>query len=370
MLLSNMVAVLMCITCLFRHCAVDAAPVPPPRSRLPVVLDTDIGTDFDDCMALHYLLSASKPGDPHALFDLRLVQVSTFNTTKRAQIVAHILETLGRLDVRIAVGEYGGEQHMPEYPIAAATDLTSYVAKGGRVSWGTGALLAELQAASPQAPLFVIEIAPETSLAAVLTSSPALAANVVVSAMSGSVFAGYKNGTVSKEYNVAIDISASQIMYSAAYTAPLFMHPLDTTVFDQFVGDTYGLLLKANGSSACASSLLRHFECWYQNGGEHYYAMLPFSPYAGPNQGTSTMYDVQACWAVPHYADALLKGSPVVLPYTDVRAMNIIVNASGYTLEDASGRSVYVALRWMPISQTRADVRLFGLEVIESIVSV
>ena len=102
-------------------------------------------------------------------------------------------------------------------------------------------------------------------------------------------------------------------MYRAAYAAPLFMHPLDTTVFDQFVGDAYGLLLKANGTSACASSLLRHFECWYLNGGHSYDALQPFSPYAGPNQGTSTMYDVQACWAVPYYAAALAEGAAAAL---------------------------------------------------------
>jgi purine nucleosidase len=211
------IALVVCISCLIQNSAILAAPLPAPSSRIPVVLDTDIGTDFDDCMALHYLLSASKPGDPDAIFDLRLVQVSTFNTTKRAQIVALILETLGRFDVGISVGEYGGEQHMPEYPIAADTDLTSFVAKGGRVSWGVGALLAEVHAASLQAPLYVIEIAPASSLGAVLATDPTLAANVVVSAMSGSVNAGYKNGSVSKEYNVAIDIPASQIMYSPAF---------------------------------------------------------------------------------------------------------------------------------------------------------
>ena len=364
---------LVCITCLLQLGAIQGALAPllalPPPSRIPVVLDTDIGTDFDDCMALHYLLSASKPGDPGAVFDIKLVQVSTFNTTKRAQIVANILETLGRFDVPIAVGEYGGEQVMPEFNVASTADLASFVAKGGSVSWGTAALLAEVTAASPQSPLFVIEISPATSLGAVLASNPSLAANVVVSAMSGSVNRGYFNASVSREYNVIIDIAASRTMYNASYAAPLLVHPLDSTVFDQFVGDTYGLLLTANGTSACASSLLRHYEIWFQNGGgKQYRAMLPFSPYVGADQGTSTMYDVQAAWAVPVYAAALLKGSPPALPWTDVQAINLVVNASGYSVEDASGRSVYVALRWLPVDQTRAQVEKFGREVIESIV--
>jgi inosine-uridine nucleoside N-ribohydrolase len=373
MVSASRLALLVCIKLLLlmlHFIAVQAAPMlRAPPYRIPVVLDTDIGTDFDDSFALHYLLSASNPRDPSAVFDLKLVQVSTFNTTKRAQIVANILQTLGRFDVPIAVGEYGGEQAMPEYAVAATADLASFVAKGGLVSWGTGALLAEVSAASPRSPLFVIEISPATSLAAVLASKPSLAANVVVSAMSGSVNRGYFNTSISREYNVIIDIPASSIMYQAAYAAPLFVHPLDTTVFDQFVGDVYGLLLKANATSACASSLLRHYEIWYQNGGDKYGAILPFSPYAGPGQGTSTLYDVQAAWAVPVYAAALAQGRAPALPWTDVQTINLIVNASGYTVADATqGRSVYVALRWLPVNETRAQVAKFGLEIIESIV--
>lgn len=49
-------------------------------ARIPVILDTDIGTDFDDTWALHYLLARSD------LFDLKLVQTSTDNTTVRAMV--------------------------------------------------------------------------------------------------------------------------------------------------------------------------------------------------------------------------------------------------------------------------------------------
>ena len=52
---------------------------------VPTILDTDIGTDYDDQMALTYILA--KP----SIFDLRLVVCSTYNTTARGQIVAKTL---------------------------------------------------------------------------------------------------------------------------------------------------------------------------------------------------------------------------------------------------------------------------------------
>lgn len=57
-----------------------AAALAATCARIPIVLDTDIGTDFDDTWALHYLLARSD------LFDLKLVQTSTDNTTTRARV--------------------------------------------------------------------------------------------------------------------------------------------------------------------------------------------------------------------------------------------------------------------------------------------
>ena len=272
-----------------------------------VILDTDIGTDFDDCFALHYLLSLSKPGDSRALLTLPLVQVSTFNTTKRAQIVAYILDSLNRFDVEIGIGDYEGEQGYPEWPLASNYDLNTFVAKGGRISRGLARMAQVMAGGTPTAPVFVTEIAPASSLGGVLMSEPGLAAGVTVVAMSGSVRAGYGNSsTIDAEYNVRINISASQAMYSAKYAYPLVTAPLDTTVFDQFMGETYGGLLTANasGQSPYASSLLAHYVAWFSNGGKNYGAMLPFSPYAGATQGTSTMYDVQAAWTTPYYVSS------------------------------------------------------------------
>lgn len=198
-----------------------------------VILDTDIGTDFDDAFALHYLLAVSKPGDPRALLNLKLVQVSTFNTTKRAQIVAFILDSLNRFDVEIAIGAYEGEQGYPEWPLAQHYDLATFVQKGGKLSWGLSRMAGVLAEGTPSAPVMVTEIAPASSLGGVLMAQPSLAAGAAVVAMSGSVRAGYGNSSrITAEYNVRVNVTASQAMYAATYAAPLVTAPLDSTVFD------------------------------------------------------------------------------------------------------------------------------------------
>jgi purine nucleosidase len=65
--------------------------------RRPAILDTDIGTDVDDILALVLLARAS---------EVQLVGVTTVygDTLLRAKIVRHVLDRMGHSDVPIGVG--------------------------------------------------------------------------------------------------------------------------------------------------------------------------------------------------------------------------------------------------------------------------
>jgi len=65
----------------------------------PVLLDTDIGSDVDDALALALILAS-----PEAL-ELRAVTTVAADTRARARIAARLLAIAGRTDVPIAVGE-------------------------------------------------------------------------------------------------------------------------------------------------------------------------------------------------------------------------------------------------------------------------
>jgi inosine-uridine nucleoside N-ribohydrolase len=320
------------------------------------------------------------------IFDLRLIQVSTFNTTQRAQITANILAALGRFEVPIGVGRYTGEQNIPQYSFAANYSLEAFVADGGTVVNGTDYFASLMAAATPAEPLFIVEIAPATSLGDILRVSPALAANCVTVAMSGSVYRGYLNAsTPSVEYNVVTDVPASQAMYNAQWLSPLVTAPLDSTIFQQFVDVQYQTLRSANTSGhPYVQTLLANYDAWFAAGGDGYVQMLPFDP----TNGTSTLYDLQAAYMTAAFAGyynvaaaAAVGGEPVgqearlastghrtpkgaaakqAAPHTQpealhraagppafanvqVQALRMSVTDEGYTIVDPAGQLVYAA---------------------------
>ena len=317
-----------------------------PPSPVPTILDTDIGDDFDDMMALTYILSA-----PHLYHPLGIV-VSTRNTTKRALLVAHTLSLSNRTDIPIYVGDmevdnHGNYQYESGW-VAAEYTLAEYRAGGGVVydTCGVCALTDYLTAYDGPS-IHFIEIAPVTSLAAVLDKQPSLAAKLTVFAMNGQIVVGYGNETGPQvEWNVLVDIPASITMYAdaAQYTpldgsggmaAGLVTSPLDSTVFQQWDGTVWQHFLKYNDTThPLAALLLDAYTHWYDAGGKNNGGILPYSPATG----TSTMYDAQAAYTAAH-STAPYSGDDcsVHVPHLVTRCMCLYVNGTGYVIADEDG---------------------------------
>ena len=64
---------------------------------IPTILDTDIGHDVDDVWALAFLLKCPE-------LDIKLITTSTGDTVYRAELVAKMLQLLGRTDIPIGIG--------------------------------------------------------------------------------------------------------------------------------------------------------------------------------------------------------------------------------------------------------------------------
>jgi len=300
-----------------------------------LALDTDLGTDFDDAWALTYLLSRSKPGDADRLFDFKLVQVSTFNTTKRALIAARMMHDVGRYDVPIAVGLYTGEDSMAQFGAVGGYSLAQFAADGGTVLDGTQALADLMRAATPAAPLIVVEIAPATSLGGVVWAEPALAANTIVVAMSGAVFHGYGNSSVpDAEYNVKENVTASQKLYAAQWLSPLATAPLDTSGLLRCSAPEYNVLQAgANAAAPYAAMLLRNYGIW-----------CGCDP--AKQLQTDILYDAQAAYQASFIA--LRWGGPGAGPPPTTgltyAALRISVNGSGFTVQDPAGQPVFATV--------------------------
>src|SRR5680860_421880 len=88
-------------------------------ARIPVILDTDIGSDIDDTWALAMLLRCPE-------VDVRLVVSDTGNTEYRARIIARLLEVSERTDIPVGVGIRQTEETGPQLPWVDGYELSSY----------------------------------------------------------------------------------------------------------------------------------------------------------------------------------------------------------------------------------------------------
>ena len=75
--------------------------------RIPVILDTDIGSDIDDTWALAMLLQSPE-------LEPRLIVTESGDTVYRAKIVAKILERSEREEIPIGIGLYISKEAGPQ----------------------------------------------------------------------------------------------------------------------------------------------------------------------------------------------------------------------------------------------------------------
>jgi len=317
----------------------------------PTILDTDIGTDYDDQVALTYILA-----NP-SIFDLKLVVCSTFNTTARAQIAAKTLAIFKRFDVPVAIGRNTGAESVNEFQWAEDYSLDQFQKDGGILYQnGEEALVKELQKANPNNIYNVIEISPQTSLGhAIKNLDPEILKSIRLFSMAGSVYMGYGNGSKpSKEYNIYIDIPAAQTVFNASW-AYFGLAPLDTTIFMQFYGPIWERFYSYRNQSKHVQLIIDSYTVWYNNGGKHNGALKPFSP----ETGTSTMFDVLAAFLAATY--------PSVID-TVAEQVPLIVTNDGYTAVNSTlGKPVNASVKFnTPDPYT--SIEAIGLLVLNSII--
>jgi inosine-uridine nucleoside N-ribohydrolase len=315
---------------------------------VPTILDTDLGSDYDDQMALTYILA-----NP-SIFDLKLVVCSTFNTTARAQIAAKTLSIFGRFDVPVAIGKITGSGNIYEYEWAQNYTLDQFQKDGGKVyENGEEALLNELQKANPDNIYHVVEISPETSLGHALQHlEPETLQYIRLFAMAGSVYLNKEHPI--REYNVAEDIGAAQTVFNASW-AYFSLAPLDTTIYMQFYGDLWQQFLSYADKNTHVKLIVDSYTYWYNNGGKHNGAIKPFSP----QNGTSTMFDVLAAFSAAYYPNVL------TLVVQDLPLL--VTNNGTIAINSTLGKPVNATTNF-PTSDPYASTEVIGAIVLTSII--
>ena len=284
-------------------------------SKLPVVIDTDIGTDFDDSVALAYAVTSPE-------LDVRLVVTATDDTTARARIVAKYLAAYGRDDIPIGIGVKTSQTGRSLYDWASDVNLTSY--KGGVAEDGI-AKMAEVISGS-DVTVAIVAIAPATNFPPLLKRFPDVAKKAKVMAMSGSIYKGYDNSSnTAAEYNVHFCPDCTREMYEASWNVTIT--PLDTCGIVTLSGSSWDTLLKGVARNV-APVLMESWIFWCLHG---------HGCNLSPGAQTDVFFD----------ATAVLLCTSYVGEFIEFETLNVSVTDDGHTVVSSDkGTSIDVAVKW------------------------
>jgi purine nucleosidase len=184
---------------------------------IPLLLDTDIGSDIDDAVALAYLLKQPR-------CDLVGITTVSGDTQQRASLCSLVCEAAGRRDVPIHAGLAGpvipglgtGQRHVPQYeavkdrPHATTypSDAVDYLRRTIRSRPGELCLFA---------------IGPLTNVAVLFALDPVIPSMLRSLVLMNGDFFRPDSGA---EWNVKCDPAASAIVYHS----PLTTYGLDVTL--------------------------------------------------------------------------------------------------------------------------------------------
>jgi purine nucleosidase len=269
-----------------------------------VIIDTDIGDDFDDAMAIGLALSSP---------ELKILGITSAwgDTALRARLLDRLLCDAGRTDIPVAVGI---EKHGPGQ--AAFTQARWAARQPAKTHPAAIDFLLE-QIRQYPGEITLIGIAPLTNFGAAIERDPATFKKLKrIVIMGGSIHRGYGDIYVPShgpdaEYNIAMDVPAAKQVFNSG--VPLYVMPLDAT---QHKLDEVKRQLLFTESTNLTDDLSLLYLQWAE----------------GSHQQTPTLYDdVAVAYAI----------DPAQCPVTPMR---IEVDDQGFTRQASGPTNSFVCL--------------------------
>lgn len=283
-----------------------------PYARIPVILDTDIGSDIDDTWALVMLLKSPE-------VDIKLITTGTGDPTYRAKIVARLLEIAGRTDIPIGIGINRPDAPSSQAPWVEGYQLGSY--PGTIYDDGVEALIDTIMNSPQQTTL--VGIGPLPNVKAALEREPRIAGRARFVGMHGSIRRGYNDSpSPAAEYNVARDPEACRAVFAAPWD--VLITPLDTCGIVRLEGDRYQAVHDC--TDPLVQALIENYRIWVQQS--------EWARGLDPDRESSVLFDTVAAYLA--FAEELLV----------IEKMGVRVTDDGYTLPDETARKIRVATEW------------------------
>jgi len=278
--------------------------------KIPVILDTDIGDDFDDMWALVMVLKCPE-------LDIKLITASVNNTHLKARIVAKTLALAGREDIPIGIGIKRTDDPPPQSAWADDFDMANY--DGVLDDDAPGAIVRTILE-SPE-PITLIAIGPMTTVAQALKLNPAIAQRTNFVAMVGR-FEHLRGAEAKPEYNAKCDIPATQKVFTAPW-ARMTITPTDSCAQVVLRGERYEKL--ASSDDPLVSEVIKAYRIWNEN-------CSWFK--CDPDVESSILFDTVAIYLV------------WTTEHLEMQNMPVVVRDNGVMDDDPAGMSVNVALDW------------------------
>jgi inosine-uridine nucleoside N-ribohydrolase len=286
------------------------------RKPIPVVLDTDVGSDIDDTWAIAMMLRSPE-------LDVRLMVSATANTEYRAKLIAKQLERAGRTDVAVGIGVRGTSSPEWEKMAEWVADYCLGSYPGKLHDDGVGAIIEAIM--TSKEPVTLISIGPLPNIAAALGREPRIAARARFVGMHGSVRRKYTGEPgQDAEYNVKADVAAAQKVFTAPWKE-IVITPLDTCGMIRLTGERYQKIRRS--SDPAVRAVLENYDLWRKN------YTWPHAP--KPSEGESSiLFDTVAIYLA--FTTERLK----------MERLGIRITEEGLTAEDPGAPQMNVAVEW------------------------
>jgi purine nucleosidase len=243
-----------CLVLIALHIGSASASNTENATPVPVIFDTDIGTDIDDAYALAALMH--RP-------ELRVLGVTTVSgdAIARARLAAKLMQTAGGswLNVPVYAGISSATQYMTQTEWARGFASPSLHESGG-----VQFMRHEIDARPGE--VVLIAVGELTNVAALLDSEPGIAKKIrAISLMGGSIYRGFAPGSKPEpEWNIKSNAVAAQTVFESGI--PLWIAPLDSTA-DLKLTPAMRVQLFSRGTPlndalASLNSIWRHTNTW------------------------------------------------------------------------------------------------------------
>ena len=279
--------------------------------RIPVIIDTDIGSDIDDTWAL-----AMAFGCPE--LDIKLITTCTGDTAYRAKIVCKFLEHVGHTEIPVGIGLTFDSLSENQRAYIDGYQLRDY--PGEIVDDGVRAM-ADIIMQSEET-VTLICLGPLQNIQKLLQIEPRITKKARFVGMHGAIFRGYKGtNDVQAEYNIVQHVDSAKTVFSS--DLDMIITPLDTCGMISLEGDNYQAVAKATNKTMI--EVITNYEIWLRALGAKDVESINRS---------STLFDTAAIYLA--LDNALLEMKKLCIKITD----------EGKTVVDETGKEMSVAIEW------------------------